>query len=472
VNHRLRLGTRLALGLAALALVVFAVVGTVLVTTMHSFLAQRLDEQLTSTQIDQTARLRARGGSPRTPYAWYSAVFQVRDGTVEPVAGGSLPSEVDPLAAVARDVNGSEVLRTVYIEGEGNYRVRACPVNGGLVLVSAAPQGDLDRTVRRLVFELGAAFVLALAVLVFVGRLVLRKGLRPLSDMAATARNITGHDLTRSADLPVRVSGSGGGVEVDELRTAFNRMLEHIDLSLAARAVADERLRRFVADASHELRTPLTSIRGYADLFQYAAANEPAERDTHLARIRAETARMSVLVDDLLLLARLDSTDMETLLRLAGTDLAELAGQAAETFRVTHPDHPLTVDIADRPLRLLADPVRLRQVIDNLLTNAATHTPAGTAVTLTARRDDGSVELSVTDAGPGIPPDHQAQVFDRFYRVDDSRTRGQGGSGLGLAVVRLLVNAHGGTITLTSHPGHTVFTVRLPEPADETAEDD
>ncbi|HET9140068.1 HAMP domain-containing sensor histidine kinase [Actinophytocola sp.] len=462
MNSRLRLVTRLALGLAALALVVFAVVGTVLVTTMHSYLAQRLDEQLASTQKDQIGRLLARRGPPRAPYAWYSAVFQVRDGTAEPEPGGSLPSTVDPLTAVARDAGGGDVFRTVYIHGEGNFRVRACPVRPGEVLVSAAPQGDLDRTVRRLVFELGAAFVLALAVLVFVGRLVLRKGLRPLSDMAATARNITGHDLTRSADLPVRVSGSGGGVEVEELRTAFNRMLEHIDASLAARTSADERLRRFVADASHELRTPLTSIRGYAELFRYAAANEPAERDAHLARIRAETARMSVLVDDLLLLARLDSPDMETPLRLSGTDLAELAGQAAEAFRVAQPAHPLTVDIAEEPLPLRADPVRLRQVIDNLLTNAAAHTPPGTQVTLTARRADGAVELAITDTGPGIPPEHQTRVFDRFYRVDDSRTRANGGSGLGLAVVHLLVTAHGGTVTLESRPGRTVFTVRLP----------
>src|SRR2546430_3568161 len=226
---------------------------------------------------------------------------------MRPASGGTLPDDIGPLAAVARDATHSEVFRTVSLK-EGTFRVRGCPVDGGAgVLVSAAPQDALDDTVQRLIMVAGAAFVLALAALVFVGRIVLRKGLRPLSTMADTAHEIASRDLTKSAELPVRVSGAGGGVEVEELRQALNRMLEHIDLSLAARTAANDRLRRFVADASHELRTPLTSIRGYADLFAYAAANEPAERDAHLAKIREETARMSVLVDDLLLLARLDS---------------------------------------------------------------------------------------------------------------------------------------------------------------------
>jgi two-component system, OmpR family, sensor kinase len=462
--RRLRLGTRLALGLGALALVVFAVVGTVLVTMMRGYLAERLDEQLTNSQQDQTRRLLEYGAPPKQLYDWYTAVFKVDNGTAAPKPDvGVVPAHPEPLAEVARDATRTEVFRTVYLDGEGTYRVRACPLRDGEVLVSAASQGELDSTVRQLILVLGAGFILALAVLMFVGRLVLRKGLRPLSDMAATAQGITSHDLTRSADLPVRVSGSGGGVEVEELRTAFNRMLEHISRSLAARTAADERLRRFVADASHELRTPLTSIRGYADLFSYAAANEPAERDAHLARIRAETARMSVLVDDLLLLARLDSAEADPPLRLASTDLAELAGVAAEAFRAAHPEHPLEVDLTG-PVRLEADPVRLRQVLDNLLANVAAHTPPGTAATLTVRAAPGRAEVSVADSGPGIPPEHQERIFDRFYRVDDSRSRGHGGNGLGLAVARMLAAAHGGTIDLSSRPGRTVFTLHLPLP--------
>jgi two-component system OmpR family sensor kinase len=461
--RRLSVGTRLTLGIGVLALMVFAVAGTVLVTTMRGYLSDRLDEQLIANQNDQTRRMHDyRNMPPHAPYGWYTSAFQVDGGVARPEPGGSLPDDAAALADVAKDATSTDVLRTVNLNGGGSYRVRACPVQNNEVLLTAAPEQDLLDTARRLMLVLGSAFVLALAVLVLVGRLVLRKGLRPLSDMAATARDIASHDLTRSADLPVRVTGRGGGVEVEELRTALNRMLEHIDFSLAARTAANERLRRFVADASHELRTPLTSIRGYADLFNYAAANEPAERDAHLAKIREETARMSVLVDDLLLLAHLDSADVEAPLRLSRTDLTALARAAAEAFQLTRPSHPLTVDIEAGPVWMQADPMRLRQVLDNLLANVAAHTPAGTQATLTLRADSGWAEITVADAGPGIAPEHQARIFDRFYRVDDSRSRGSGGTGLGLAVVQMLVTVHGGTVTLESAPGRTVCTVRLP----------
>jgi two-component system, OmpR family, sensor kinase len=466
--RRLRLGTQLTLGLAVLTLIVFAFVGTVLVTSMREYLAKRLDEQLTMSQVNEVSRLNKYPGQPRALYGWFTAVYEVDNGAANQKWVGALPDDSEDLAGVAMDATQSEVLRTVEIHGSGEYRVRACPLghNDGraenLVLVSAAPQADLNATTRRLMWVAGAAFILALAVLVFVGRMLLRKGLRPLSDMADTAHAIASRDLTKSAELPVRVSGSGGGVEVDELRSAFNRMLDHIDSSLAARTAANERLRRFVADASHELRTPLTSIRGYADLFHYAAANEPAERDAHLAKIRAETTRMSVLVDDLLLLARLDSPDSEALIRLSTTDITELAGAAAEAFQAAHPNHPLTLDVPTDPVLLQADPIRLRQVLDNLLANIAAHTPPGTAAILAVRVLLGQVEVSIVDSGPGIPPEHQARIFDRFYRVDDSRSRANGGTGLGLAVVEMLVAAHHGTIELTSRPGRTAFTVRLP----------
>jgi len=459
--RRSRLGTRLALGLGALALVVFAVVGVVTVDIMREYLNRRLDEQLQTSQVDEIGRLANTHGMPASPYAWYSVVFDVGNGSARPRPGSVLPADSQKLADLARTVTQHGVLRSVYLEGQGAYRLRACPVEAGEVLVSAAPQSDLDRTVNQLIVVELVAFLIALVVLVLVGRLVLRRGLRPLNDMAGTAHDIATHDLTETAHLPMRASGVGGGAEVEELRTAFNVMLAHIESSLAARTATSERLRRFIADASHELRTPLTSIRGYADLFRYAAANEPAERDAHLAKIREATARMSVLVDDLLLLARLDATESEAPLRVEDTDVAELATAAADAFRAVHPGHPLTVEAGAPSAVLRADPVRLRQVLDNLLANAAKHTPPGTPVTLAVEVSDGIV-IRVTDEGPGIAEDEQERIFDRFYRVDDSRTRGNGGTGLGLAVVRSLVEAHDGTVDVTSEPGRTVFTVRLP----------
>ena len=467
--RRMRLGTRLALGLGALALVVFAVVGTALTTYMRDYLSAQLNEQLSLAQVAQSKSIAESGTLAGKKYwSWYYAVYDVKDGTPrlrKPEDPSDLPEDVDELTAVAQaqTVAHTEVLATEHLRGQGEYRLRACEVEPGVVLVSAAPMDDIEATVRRLITVQVVAFGLALLALVVVGRKLLRRGLKPLSDMAHTAHGIALHDLTESAArLPLRADKRGGGPEVEELRTAFNTMLEHIDDSLAVRAEAEQRLRRFVADASHELRTPLMSVRGYADLFQYAAANAPEERDKHLARLRAEATRMGFLLDDLLLLARLDAAEVETPLRPVVADLVEQVELAADAFRASHPDHPLTVTPGPQALKLRLDPQRVRQVLDNLLTNAAMHTPPGTAVSVGVRVRDGRAQVRIADAGPGIPAADQERVFDRFYRVDKARSRDRGGSGLGLAVARSLVRAHGGTIELATEPGSTVFTVSLP----------
>ncbi|MFD7402228.1 sensor histidine kinase [Streptomyces sp. NPDC059866] len=467
--RRLRLGTRLALGLGALALVVFAVVGTALTTYMRDYLSAQLDTQLAQGQIAQSKSIADYGTlSGKKYYSWFYAVYDVSDGKPvlrRPEDPGDLPRDVDDFTALARaqTTADTELLRTGHLEGKGTYRLRACEVEPGVVLVSAAPMDDMEDTVSRLITIQVVTFVLALIALVIFGRRMLRRGLKPLSDMAHTAHGIASHDLTESAArLPLRADGPGGGPEVEELRTAFNTMLEHIDDSLAVRAEAEQRLRRFVADASHELRTPLMSVRGYADLFQYAAANAPEEREKHLARLRAEAARMGFLLDDLLLLARLDAAEVEAPLRLVDADLVELVEQAADAFRAAHPSHPLTVTTGDGPVRLRLDQQRIRQVLDNLLTNAAVHTPAGTKVCVETSVTAGAALVRVTDRGPGIPAADRERVFDRFYRVDKARSRDRGGSGLGLSVASSLVRAHGGTIGLAGEPGRTVFTVRLP----------
>ncbi|GGN94814.1 two-component sensor histidine kinase [Streptomyces albiflavescens] len=471
--RRLRLGTRLALGLGVLALVAFAVVGTALTTYMRDYLSAQLDDQLGLAQVAQSKSIAEHGTlQGKKYYRWYYAVYDVSDGTAvlrKPEETGDLPEDIADLTSVAEAQisAGTEVLRTEHITGEGEYRLRGCEVEPGVVLVSGAPMDDIDGTVRQLITIQVVAFGLALLALVVFGRRLLRRGLKPLSDMAHTAHGITSHDLTESAArLPLRADKRGGGPEVEELRTAFNTMLEHIDDSLAVRAEAEQRLRRFVADASHELRTPLMSVRGYADLFQYAAANHPEERDKHLARLRAEAARMGVLLDDLLLLARLDAAEVETPLRLEDADLTELTREAADAFRAGHPDRELTASIGPDHVRLRLDSLRIRQVLDNLLTNAAVHTPAGTKVSVELSVSSGAAVVRIADSGPGIPAAEQERVFDRFYRVDKARSRDRGGSGLGLAVARSLVRAHGGTVDVSSRPGSTAFTIRLPRAAD------
>lgn len=471
--RRLRLGTRLALGLGVLALVAFAVVGTALTTYMRDYLSAQLDDQLGLAQVAQSKSIAAHGTlQGKKYYRWYYAVYDVSDGTPvlrRPEETGDLPEDIADLTSVAEAQisAGTEVLRTEHLTGEGEYRLRGCEVEPGVVLVSGAPMDDIDGTVRQLITIQVVAFGLALLALVVFGRRLLRRGLKPLSDMAHTAHGITSHDLTESAArLPLRADKRGGGPEVEELRTAFNTMLEHIDDSLAVRAEAEQRLRRFVADASHELRTPLMSVRGYADLFQYAAANAPEERERHLARLRAEAARMGVLLDDLLLLARLDAAEVETPLRLEDADLAELTREAADAFRAGHPDRELTASIGPDPVWLRLDSLRIRQVLDNLLTNAAVHTPAGTKVSVELSLPPGAALIRVADSGPGIPAAERERVFDRFYRVDKARSRDRGGSGLGLAVARSLILAHGGTVEVTSRPGATVFTIGLPRAED------
>ncbi|MFJ5261935.1 sensor histidine kinase [Streptomyces sp. NPDC088387] len=463
---RLRLGTRLALGLGVLSLVVFAVVGTALTTYMRDYLERQLVDQMRQAQVVQSEDAEEHGYVlEQSYYGWYQAVYDVHGADPELRLPAQLPDDSSPFTALAEKMRNAtdDLARTTYLDGKGLYQLRACEIKPGVVLVTAAPMKDIERTVGRLIAVQVVAFAVALLALVVFGRRMLRRGLKPLSDMATTAHGIASHNLTESAArLPLRADRRGGGPEVEELRTAFNTMLEHIDDSLGVRAEAEQRLRRFVADASHELRTPLMSVRGYADLFQYAAANEPGERDRHLSRLRAEAARMGVLLDDLLLLARLDAAEVEAPLRLERTDLVELVQQAADAFRASRPRHPLTVAPGPERVWLSLDAQRLRQVLDNLLANAAVHTPPGTEVSLSVTLTAGEALVRVADSGPGIPAADREKVFDRFYRVDKARSRDRGGSGLGLSVAGSLARAHGGSIELTSVPGETVFTVRLP----------
>jgi two-component system OmpR family sensor kinase len=472
--RRLRLGTQLALVLGALALVVFALVGAVTTSLLHQYLDNRLGDQL-STTLAQFKSTNSAGLPPgkightsdHDPPIGYRVEFGASNVLIHDSNPAHAPVDQKQLIALAERAliaaPGPLHPETYIVAGGSRYRFMAAQYAGGgkQVAVVGLSVEDTEATIHRMVMVNLVTFGLALVVLVLVGQQVLRRGLRPLAGMAATAHAVASTDLTAtSVDLSVRAKGEGGGIEVEELRSAFNVMIDHIDQSLVARSAAEQRLRQFVADASHELRTPLTSIRGYADLFAYAAANEPAEREKHLARMREEAGRMSLLLDDLLLLARLDAA--EAPLRPEPVDLVAIAVAAADGFQAARPDHPFTFEVEPSSLPLVGDPMRLRQVLDNLLTNAAVHTDPGTPVALRLRTEAGWAIAEVADGGPGISPENQAKVFDRFYRVDDSRTRRSGGTGLGLSVVRSLVTAHGGAVFLQSRPGATVFSVQLP----------
>jgi two-component system OmpR family sensor kinase len=262
--------------------------------------------------------------------------------------------------------------------------------------------------------------------------------------------------------------------EVGQVGAALNRLLDHVEDSLAARHASETQARQFVADASHELRTPVTSIRGYAELVRRQGSAVPEDVAQALRRVEGEAVRMSDLVDDLLLLARLDAGR-----ELAGepVDLTALVLDVVSDAHAAGPDHRWRVDLPAAAVQVVGDESRLHQVLANLLANVRTHTPPGTTAVTRLRAEDGAAVLEVVDDGPGIPPELLGSVFERFARGDSSRSRNAGSTGLGLAIVEAVVTGHGGTLMVTSEPGRTAFTVRLPgatvvEPAPELESDD
>jgi two-component system OmpR family sensor kinase len=299
--------------------------------------------------------------------------------------------------------------------------------------------------------------------------------------MTVTAATVTELPLASGAvQLPHRVADADPRTEVGQLGAAFNQMLGHVESALARRQASEDRLRSFAADASHELRTPLAAIRGYAELAGRYPGALPEEVAHALSRVESESARMSALVEDLLLLARLDAGRP---LEHEPVDLTRLAIDATSDARAAGPDHRWQLELPDGPVLVTGDESRLHQVLANLLSNARTHTPAGTTVIVALRRgpDPGSAapadpgapqlaELSVTDHGPGIPAGLQGRLFERFVRGDTSRSRAAGSTGLGLAIVDAVIAAHGGTAAVTSRPGRTSFVISLPVPGapDET----
>jgi two-component system OmpR family sensor kinase len=341
------------------------------------------------------------------------------------------------------------------VDSSYGYRAIATPLadGSGLVVVAVSTE-SINGTMKNVALASLAVGLLTLGLVALLSGWVIRVGLRPLEDVERTAERIAAGDLSqRVPDMPE-------GTEIGRLSTSLNGMLGQIEEAFDERAASEERLRRFVADASHELRTPLTSIRGYAELTRSGAFTDEADRARAVARIEEEAARMGVLVDDLLLLARLDQ---QRPLERVPLDVVGVVEAAAEALRAAAPDRVVTVTAPERA-EVVGDPVRLRQVLDNLCANARVHTTAGSPVELDVRAEDTWVRIDVRDHGPGMAPDEVDRAFTRFYRGDASRTRARGaGTGLGLSIAQAVAEAHGGTVSLASTPDDgTTVTLRLP----------
>lgn len=471
------LRTHLVVSTVALVAIVCAVIGAVTTIVLRSYLYGQLDGQLRDVAVRAAAPPGPHGGGLRfvrgggRPIGTVGAVLgadgRVRDSAVsapwEPGYGDEsleplTPAQGAALARLPRDGRPHDV----GLPGRGAYRATSVTAPDGTTYLVGIPTTAVRETLSTLVLVEVCVSATALVAAGLAAGAIVRIALRPLRRVASTA--------TRVAQLPlhsgevallerVPEAEADPRTEAGQVGAALNRMLGHVGSALAARQESETRVRRFVADASHELRTPLASIRGYAELTRRAGQEpDPATRHA-LGRIESEARRMTVLVEDLLLLARLDTGRP---LAREDVDLPPLVVDAVSDAHAAGPGHTWRLDLPDAPVRVPGDGARLHQVLVNLLANARTHTPAGTTVTARVRPGAACAVVEVEDDGPGVPAALLPHVFERFARGDASRSRAGGGTGLGLAIVRAVVAAHGGAVRVASAPGRTVFTVELP----------
>ncbi|MFD5215927.1 sensor histidine kinase [Microbacterium sp. NPDC058345] len=386
---------------------------------------------------------------------------------VTPNGGRALDSgELFELTQALRDTHDA----TVSLADHGSFRVTVDRTPNGTVIVTGLSRAEVQRTLGSLFTVIALATLGGLVLLALTTAVTISVSLRPLRAVAATATRVANQPLDRGeVSITERVPETEADprTETGLVGAALNTLLDHVDSSLAARQRNEERMRRFVADASHELRTPLASIRGYSELSLKALGQgrtpETLQNTTSaLERIQAQSVRMTRLVEDLLLLARLD--EGRELVR-GEVDLTQLAVEAIADAQPTALEHAWEIDVPEHPVRITGDAGRLHQVVANLLANARTHTPEGTTITLSVASVPDGAEVRVHDDGPGIDPGLREELFARFARGDVSRARQSGGTGLGLAIAKAIVEGHGGTISVTSEPGDTTFTVRLPAAA-------
>jgi two-component system, OmpR family, sensor kinase len=474
------LTARLVVTAVALVAVVGIVVAASATFAMRSYLTDRLDNQVRDAlgRVDRQIR-----GVPIGPSEELGGPGGQVTGTLRAVVPAD-PS-VDSVGSVLTDRDdgvGDSRLSTTALASldhledsdrpqsvtvaDTHYRVMVRSDAAGNTLVVGLPTNEVDRTVRNMLSWFALLTLLGVALAGLLGTLLVRRQMRPLYAVAETARQVSTQDLSSGETaIETRVPDdlTDEQSEVGQVGSALNTLLDHIDDALAARHRSEQQVRQFVADASHELRTPLATIHGYAELSRrQLTGTGPEDAEAllvALGKVETEADRMSDLVADLLLLARLDSGRP---LAREDVDVTRVLLEAVADARVVAPNHKWQLELPDEPVSVVGDDARLHQVISNLLSNARSHTPAGTTVTVSASSAADHVVITVHDDGPGLPAELADEAFDRFTRGDSSRTRASGGAGLGLSLVSAIAAAHGGTAAVTSRPGDTTFVVTLP----------
>ncbi len=471
----MNLRARLLASVAAVVLIALAATGALTYVSLRSYLIGQLSQAL---HADATALGALLAGTTAPSAATVGAVapgafVQLRSRSGQPLltvsavdAGGHrvgcrIPPRLTSAAPSGPPPGGPVIVdAAASVPGGSGFRLLSTRLADGRELLVALPLGNLDRTLRHLLaVEVGVG-ALALLPALAIGWALVRRSMRPLAEIGRTAA------LIAAGDIGQRAPGGAAPTEVGRVAAAFNTMLDRIQAALAAREASEAdlrrseaRLRRFVGDASHELRTPLAAVSAYSQLLDRALAEDPAVAARAAASIGVETSRMSTLVDELLLLARLDEGRP---LDLAGFELVDVVTEAVSACRAVDPDRAVEVH-ASGPVELVGDRLRVRQVVDNLLSNVRGHTPPGTTATVRIGSQGPWASVQVSDEGPGIPPEDLTRIFDRFVRVDPSRSRRSGGSGLGLAIARAIARAHGGELVATNRPGHgAAFCLWLP----------
>jgi two-component system, OmpR family, sensor kinase len=483
--HGLTLRTQLLVSLVALLALLSGVIGGISLVALDRFQIHQLDNQLVAAdQHNRDAINNVYGhqptgepvggdgsGPPIGPggIGLTSGAISVRitDGKV--VNAGRVPdsgtqqvqltsAETASVAALAP----ASQPRTVDVNGLGNYRVQVTKESDGDVVITGLPLSAAHSTLIKLALVIALATLGGLLLAGTAGAAIVSRALRPLRRVAATADLVSTMELHKGeVDVPVRVGAEDTDrrTEVGQVGAALNQLLGHVTAALQARHNSEERVRRFVADASHELRTPLAAIRGYAELTRPSRADAPPDLAHAMERVESQAIRMSSLVEDLLLLARLDSGRP---LEQEDVDLSLVLVEAIGDAHAAGPDHGWDLELPEEPVVVAGDGPRLHQVVVNLLANARTHTPPGTDVKVTLDVEGDSAVVTVVDNGPGVPESVLPEIFERFTRADTSRSRTAGSTGLGLSIVAAVVQAHHGQIWVDSVPGHTCFTVRLP----------